>query len=100
MIQTDIDHKISNEKNSFSSPSSELQPNSSFTPINKSRGFDDSSSDSDTHTLSSSNYNNNTEDDNIDWEFVTKQLETVRLDIKEQQRQNLVFLFNRNCKLQ
>jgi hypothetical protein len=105
MSQIDIDHVTSNENNNVSTLSSDPQPitwtNSSFTPIHKTdklRIISDSTLDSDTQNLSSSNYNNNTEDDNIDWEYVTKQLETVRLEIKEEINKKLCFLFNRNYK--
>jgi hypothetical protein len=107
MIQADIDHITPNENNNFSLLSSEPQPiswtHSSFTPIqiiDKSHIINDSTFDSDTHNSSTSIYNNNTEDENIDWEFVTKQLETVRLKINEQINKKISFLFNRNYKLQ
>jgi hypothetical protein len=100
MIQTDI---TSSENKNFSSLSSQPQPitwtNTSFTPfhsIDRQRitvpnNIHDSTSDSDTRTLSPT-HDNNTEDDNIDWEFVTKQLETVRLEIKKRGNYFLFFL--------
>jgi len=93
MIQTDIDHLNSNEKNYFSSFSSKPQPitwtNTSFIPIHtidKAHIINDSN----IQNLSSLNNNNNhLEDDNIDWDFVSKQFEIVRLEIKEKEK----FLF-------
>jgi hypothetical protein len=64
MIQTDIDNITSNKKKYFSF---ELQTN-----IDK--------ADIINHTISDSDISN-TNDDNIDWDFVSKQLEIVRLDI-------------------
>jgi hypothetical protein len=90
MIQTDVDHISPNDKTNISSLSSEsiTWSFSSFTPI------DDRSctiNDSDSDNVSSSNYNNNTEDDNIDWEFVRKQLETVRVETEEENKKFIFF---------
>jgi hypothetical protein len=81
MIQTDIDHISSNENTNISYLSSEPQPITwTFTSITSSDTNDrsctvnDSTFDSDTQNLLSSN--------NIDWEYVTKQLETVRVEIR------------------
>lgn len=75
MIQNDLNRLRSKEKCNIS-VSSELQPilwtSNSFTSSH------DSTFDSDSHNLSLTGCTNHTEDDNIDWEFVTKQLETVR----------------------
>ncbi|CAF0886255.1 unnamed protein product [Rotaria sordida] len=77
MIQTHTDRITSKDRNNFSSLASEPQSFTRIHTINKSHTIHDLSFDSDTHSLSSSSYNNNdTEDDNIDWELVTKQLET------------------------
>jgi hypothetical protein len=95
MIQTDI---TSSENKNFSSLSSQPQPitwtNTSFTPFQRITVPDnihDLTSDSDTRTLSPT-HDNNTDDDNIDWEFVTKQLETVRFEIKKRGNYFLFFL--------
>ncbi|CAF1000299.1 unnamed protein product [Rotaria sordida] len=77
MIQTHTDRITSKDRNNFSSLASEPQSFTRIHTINKSHTIHDLSFDSDTHSLSSSSYNNNdTEDDNIDWELITKQLET------------------------
>ncbi len=102
MIQTDVDHRSSNDKTNISSLSSEsiTWSFSSFTPIDRSCTINDSTFDSDSdNVLSSLNYNNNTEDDNIDWESVRKQLETVRVETKEENTK-IYFLFNRNYEHQ
>ncbi len=72
MIRTNTNNITSNKKNHFSSVSSEPPwTSSSFTTM------DDSTLNSDIQNLSTWNYNS-TEDDNIDWDYVSKQLEIVR----------------------
>ncbi|CAF5005147.1 unnamed protein product [Rotaria sp. Silwood1] len=76
MIQTHVDRMASKEENNFSSLAFEPQSFKRIHTINKSNTIHNLTLDSNTHSQSSSyNSNNDTEDDNIDWELVTKQLE-------------------------